>query len=195
MIAGREFTRCRLVVSQHVAIVNEAFAKKFNLGQNVVGTRMELGRNDKPEFDIEIVGLVQDAKYSEVKQDIPPQFFLPPLQRDTRGVTNFYVRSSLETNEINRAISRIVSSMDANLPIENLRSMEEQVRERSKDDVLLARDLEWICGARDAARRGGTLRSARLLCGTAHTGNRCSPRAWGRRAGHSPHGASPRRRN
>ena len=47
--------------SQPVAIVNEAFAKKFNLGRDAVGTRMELGRNNKPKFDIEIVGLVQDA--------------------------------------------------------------------------------------------------------------------------------------
>jgi ABC-type antimicrobial peptide transport system permease subunit len=99
---------------------------------------MELGRNSKPKFDIEIVGLVRDAKYSEVKQNIPPQFFLAYRQRDTRGVMNFYVRSSLDTSEISRAISQIVASLDANLPVENLRSMEDQIRERSRDDVLLA---------------------------------------------------------
>jgi predicted permease len=138
LIAGREFTPADSAVSQHVAVVNETFARKFGLGRNVVGTRMELGRSNKPKFDIEIVGLVQDAKYSDVKQDIPPQFFLPYLQRDTRGAMNFYVRSSLDTTEINRAISRIVSSLDAHLPIENLRSMEDQVHERSQTDRLLA---------------------------------------------------------
>jgi predicted permease len=138
LVAGREFTPADSEVSQHVAIVNEAFARKFNLGRNVVGTRMELGRNSKPKFDIEIVGLVRDAKYSEVKQNIPPQFFLAYRQRDTRGVMNFYVRSSLDTSEISRAISQIVASLDANLPVENLRSMEDQIRERSRDDVLLA---------------------------------------------------------
>ena len=146
LIAGREFTSGDSSVSQQVAIVNEAFARKFNLGKNVVGTRMELGRNDKPKFDIEIVGFVQDAKYSDVKQEVPPQFFLSHLQRDTRGVMNFYVRSSLETNEVNRAISRVVSSIDGNLPIENLRSMEDQVRERSKEDVLLARISSGFAG-------------------------------------------------
>ena len=146
LIAGREFTSGDSAVSQPVAIVNEAFARKFNLGRNVVGTRMELGRSDKPKFDIEIVGLIQDAKYSDVKEDIPPQFFLPYLQRDIRGAMTFYVRSSLETNEINRTISQVVASLDANLPIENLRSMEDQVRERSKDDVLLANISSGFAG-------------------------------------------------
>ncbi|RPI57064.1 MAG: ABC transporter permease [Acidobacteria bacterium] len=139
LIAGREFTRADSSVSQHVAVVNESFARKFNLGPNAIGTRMELGRNDKPKFDIEIVGLVRDAKYSEVKDEIPPQFFLPHRQRDTRGAMNYYVRSSLDSSLINPAISRIVGALDSNLPIENLRSMEDQVRERSRTDALLAR--------------------------------------------------------
>jgi predicted permease len=139
LVAGREFTQSDTSASQNVAIVNEAFARKFNLGREAVGRRMELGVNSQPKFDIEIVGLVQDAKYSDVKPDIPPQFFLPYRQRDTRGVMNFYVRSSLDATQVNAAISRAVSSLDPNLPIENLRSMEDQVRERSDTDVLLAR--------------------------------------------------------
>ncbi len=139
LIAGREFTATDSSTSQQVAVVNEAFAKKFNLGRNAVGTRMELGRNSTPKLDIEIVGLVQDAKYSEVKGEIPPQFFLPYSQRNTRGVMNYYVRSSLDANQMNGAISRIVADLDRNLPIENLRPMEDQVRERSETDLLLAR--------------------------------------------------------
>jgi predicted permease len=139
LIAGREFTPSDSSASQHVAVVNEAFARKFNLGREAVGRRMELGVNSKPKFDIEIVGLVQDAKYSDVKQDIPPQFFLPYRQLDTRGVMNYYVRSSLDATQMNTAITQAVSSLDPNLPIENLRSMEAQVRERAETDTLLAR--------------------------------------------------------
>ncbi len=139
LIAGREFTRADSDASQHVAVVNEAFARKFNLGREAVGTRMELGRNTKPKFDIEIVGLVQDAKYSDVKEDIPPQFFLPYRQRATRGAMNYYVRSSLDAAQMTAAIAQIIASLDPNLPIENLRSMEDQVRERSEMDMMLAR--------------------------------------------------------
>ena len=51
-----------------VAIVNEAFAKKFNLGRDAVGKYMSDSSGNDVKLDIEIVGLVQDAKYSEVKQ-------------------------------------------------------------------------------------------------------------------------------
>jgi predicted permease len=139
LVAGREFTQFDSSASQSVAVVNEAFARKFNLGREAVGRRMQLGRNSQPKLDIEIVGLVQDAKYSDVKQEIPPQFFLPYRQRETRGVMNYYVRSSLDAAQINGAISRVMASLDPNLPIENLRSMEDQVRARADTDVLLAR--------------------------------------------------------
>jgi predicted permease len=139
LVAGREFTPSDSSASQKVAVVNETFARKFNLGRDAVGRRMELGRNSQPTFDIEIVGLVQDAKYSDVKQEIPPQFFLPYRQRDTRGVMNYYVRSSLDATQVNAAITQAVSSLDPNLPIEGLRSMEAQVRQRTETDTLLAR--------------------------------------------------------
>jgi predicted permease len=139
LIAGRELSAADSSVSQHVAVVNEAFARKFNLGRTAVGRRMELGRNSQPKFDIEIVGLVQDAKYSDVKEEIPPQFFLPYRQRETRGTMNYYVRSSVEPSQVEAAITRIVAGLDQNLPIENLRPMEDQVREGAQTDVLLAR--------------------------------------------------------
>ena len=66
-----------------VAVVNQAFARKFNLGDHVIGTRVGTGR-DSTGLDIEIVGLVQDAKYSEVKEAIPPQIFRPYRQGGTR---------------------------------------------------------------------------------------------------------------
>jgi putative ABC transport system permease protein len=140
LIVGREFTRGDTSTSQSVAIVNEAFAKKFNLARDaVVGTRMELGRNSRPKFEIEIVGLVQNAKYSGAKDDTPPMFYLPHRQRETVRSVNYYVRSSLDTGAMSAAVSRIVAKLDSNLPIEELRTMEAQVRERSASDLLLAK--------------------------------------------------------
>ena len=75
LMAGREFTRSDDVGAQDVAIVNQAFARKFGLDElETVGTWMGQGGIDT-ELDIEIVGLVRDAKYSDVKQAIPPMFF------------------------------------------------------------------------------------------------------------------------
>ncbi len=76
LIAGREFTRADALGSPNVTIVNEAFAKKFNLGRDAVGKRIG-GSGPGTPLDIEIVGLVQNAKYSEVKREVPPLFFRP----------------------------------------------------------------------------------------------------------------------
>ena len=81
LMAGREFTAADGLGAPKVAIVNEAFAKKFNLGRDAVGKRMGDDGGDS-KLEIEIVGLVQNAKYSEVKQVIPPVFFLPYRQDD-----------------------------------------------------------------------------------------------------------------
>ncbi len=59
MLAGREFTRADVLGSPKVAIVNEEFAGKFNLGRDAVGRRMAISGND--ELDLEIVGRVQNS--------------------------------------------------------------------------------------------------------------------------------------
>jgi hypothetical protein len=65
LLSGREFTRADALGTPKVAIVNEAFAKKFNLGRQAVGKHMRPGRGTP--LDIEIVGLVQNAKYSNAR--------------------------------------------------------------------------------------------------------------------------------
>ena len=63
LLAGREFTDADTKGSPQVAVVNEAFARKFNLVDRVIGKRMALGARTNTQLDIEIVGLVRDAKY------------------------------------------------------------------------------------------------------------------------------------
>jgi predicted permease len=126
LMAGREFTSADGLSAPQVAIVNQAFAKKFNLGANPVGKRMDQGNK---KFDILIVGMAQDAKYSEVKAEIPPLFFMPLTQDSSVGSANFYVRTSLDPKLLIPAIPRVVARLDANLPLETLRTMPEQIRE------------------------------------------------------------------
>jgi putative ABC transport system permease protein len=128
LIAGREFTRADGATGPKLAIVNEAFVKKFNLGRDVVGKRMsDSGRDAK--LDIEIVGLVQNAKYSEVKQQVPSQFFRPYRQDDRVGFLTFYVRTALDPGDVVGSIPKLVARLDPNLPVENLRTLPQQIRE------------------------------------------------------------------
>ena len=139
LIAGREFTRADTEGSQDVAIVNEAFARKFNLGRDAVGRRMQLGRSSTPNLDIEIVGMVQDAKYSSVKADVPPQFFRPYRQFGDPRMMTFYVRSTGDESPIISAVPRIMSALDPALPVETLQTMTAQVREGVASDRVISR--------------------------------------------------------
>jgi predicted permease len=127
ILAGREFTAADNESGADVAIVNEAFAEKFNLGRDVVGKRMASGGDD--ELNMEIVGFVKNAKYSQVKDDVPPLFFVPWRQAERVGFLTFYVRTGIDPAQIMRSIPPLVARLDANLPIEELKSMPQQVRE------------------------------------------------------------------
>lgn len=126
LLAGREFSDADTKGSPGVAVVNEAFARKFNLVDRVIGKRMALGAGTNRPLDIEIVGLVRDAKYDEVRDPAPPQFVMPYRQVDTGSLT-FYVRAGANTPAVLGAISSIVRRLDANIPISNLRTMEDQI--------------------------------------------------------------------
>jgi putative ABC transport system permease protein len=128
LIAGREFTRADRLGGAKVAIVNQQFAKKFHLGHDVIGKHMSSDDNDS-KLDTEIVGFVQDAKYSEVKGEIPPIFFMPIQQDESIGYANFYVRTSLDEGAILPVIPKVMGELDPNLPVVNLKTMTQQVRE------------------------------------------------------------------
>jgi predicted permease len=127
VIAGREFSDSDTQGSPKVAIVNEAFATKFKLARDAVGRWMQMGRGGK--LDIEIVGLVQNAKYSDVKDEIPPVFYLPARQNASIGATTFYIRTDLDPEAMIAQIRPVVARLDPNLPIGRLRTMDMQIRE------------------------------------------------------------------
>ena len=141
LIAGREFVAADTLGAPKVAIVNEAFTRKFNLGRDAVGKRM--AASGGTELDIEIVGLVKDAKYSEVKGEIPPLFFSPHRQDERLGFLTFVVRTSVEAESFLPTVRRVVASLDPNLPIGNLRTMEEQARA----NVYLDRFISMLSAA------------------------------------------------
>jgi predicted permease len=136
LMAGREFTRADVAGAPKVAIVNQSFAKKFNLGDNPVGKRFGLGGQNA--LDIEIVGVAQDAKYSDVKREIPPQYYLPYRQEERLSDAHFYVRASLPPDQMLTAIPTVLRRLDGSLPVANLKTMETQIRENVAQDRVIS---------------------------------------------------------
>jgi len=137
LLAGRDFARSDAFTAPKVAIVNQTFAKKFNIEGDVVGRRMSTD-TDEGELDIEIVGLMPDMKYNNVKQETPPLFVLPYRQDERMGFLTFYVKSALPIEQVLSSIRATIRRLDANLPVDNIKTMRDQVRENVFVDRMIS---------------------------------------------------------
>jgi putative ABC transport system permease protein len=142
LIAGREFTRADALGTAKVAIVNEKFASKFNIARDPVAKHIAEGGGSRP-LDIEIVGVVRDSKYSDVKREAPPLFFRPYRQDERLGGLTFYLRTGSDPQALLATIPKVVSRLDPNLPVVDLRTLVEQVRQ----NVFLDRFISVLSAA------------------------------------------------
>ncbi len=144
LLAGRDFTEADAAGAPKVAVVNEAFTRKFGLdSRDAVGKWMSRDGAEKSELDMQIVGVVQDAKYSEVKQEVPPLFFTPYRQNENIGSITFYARTALEPSQVLKAIPQLMRLLDPNLPVEELKTLAQQV----KDSIVLDRLISMLSAA------------------------------------------------
>ncbi len=128
LVGGREFSEGDVEGAAEVVVINEAFARKFGLDpRNAVGSLMT--DRSGGELTKQIIGVVQDAKYSEVKQEIQPLFFTPYRQQESLGWMSFYVRTGMDPAQVIRAIPEVLKGLDPNLPVEELKTLEQQARE------------------------------------------------------------------
>ena len=133
--AGREFTPADHRGAPRVAVVNQAFVKKFNLGQGAVRKFMSTSGPDS--LNIEVVGVIPDVKYSDVKQTVPAIFYLPWRQGTHVGQMNFYARSS-QAEALLRVLPAVVKKIDPGLPMDGLKTMPQQIRENVSVDRLIS---------------------------------------------------------
>ncbi|PYS40082.1 MAG: hypothetical protein DMG14_11800, partial [Acidobacteria bacterium] len=144
LLAGRNFTDADTLSAAKVAIVNQSFVRKFNLGGNAVGRHFSGYPYDNiRKVELEIVGVVADATYSQVKGDIPPQYFQPRRQSENPDSLFFYVGTGIDPAAVMRAIPGVVSRIDRNLPVNGLITMRRQVH----DNVSLDRLIAMLSGA------------------------------------------------
>jgi len=142
LLAGRHFDASDSEGRPKVAIVNRAFAEKFEMGDDVVGRRMARSTGSGVELDIEIVGLIADARYSTIKDEPPSQFYLPMWQFPSFGTATFYVRSALDPEALMPRLRDVVAEFDPNLPIEGLATL----KRFSQQTIVLDRLMGTLAG-------------------------------------------------
>ncbi len=80
VLQGRAIDERDTPASQRVAVVTEAFGRRFFPNENSIGKRIGIGDETKARGDIEIAGVVEDTKYAEPGEDPRPMAFFPLLQ-------------------------------------------------------------------------------------------------------------------
>jgi predicted permease len=132
LLSGRVFTDSD-VGTPPVAIVNQAFARKFGIADGAVGRRIGSGQNA-----IEIVGLVADAKHASVKGDVPPLMYYPRRQMAGWFQSMWvYVRGSIDVNTLKAAIPRVMKEIAPDVPLVTVQTLRERLNDNTYIDRLL----------------------------------------------------------
>jgi predicted permease len=138
LIAGREFKRADNAAAPHVAIINEAFIRRFLQGQNALGRHIGRG-GSSAKLDMEIVGVVKDARYSDARVAVPPVFFVPIEQVKRWNTLFYYVRTGVDPESIGAQVRSAVASLDPNLPLRDIKTMETQLDENNFGERIMTR--------------------------------------------------------
>jgi predicted permease len=133
VLEGRAFVASDLDSTHAVAIVNESFARKFSAGRNPLG--MHFGDPGTKGVGREIVGIVGDTKYDQLRKDVEPTAYVPLRA----GSAHFALRTAGDTAAIIPALRHIVDSESHDLPLFDLRTQSETVDRLLFGERLVAR--------------------------------------------------------
>ncbi len=149
VLAGRDFTERDTQSVQHsdrpdsmvprAVIVNEKFAKRFfGSTNNSIGRHVGYGIDPGTKMDMEIVGVVKDIKYENLRDEAPVQMFEPYLAaRGLPGMT-VYVRTTVDPEQFFSVVRSKVRALDANLPVYGMRTMDDEISNSLLIERLIA---------------------------------------------------------
>jgi len=136
LILGRPFGPQDTKTSPKVAVISEEMARRF-FSQSPLGKRYRLGTSGAGE-EIEVIGVVKDAKYESLGEEPQPMAYYPYSQRDWY-LGNFEVSFTGESGAIVSAVREAIKEVNRNLPIAEVAMFSEQVDRSLVQQKLIAR--------------------------------------------------------
>ncbi len=137
LLAGRDFRITDAAGAPKVAIVNEKFAKQY-FGGHALGRRMGFGGDPGTKLDIEIIGVARDTKYESMRDEMPIEVFTPYLQRNYTNTMRAYIRTTRDPEQMFSAMRGVVSSIDSNVPMYQMKTLERQMENSLVTERLVA---------------------------------------------------------
>jgi predicted permease len=125
LVRGRTFDRHDDEQSRRVGVVNETMARQLWPGEDAIGQRFRVGAKGPW---IEVVGIARDGKYMMLAEPNRPYFYLP-IDQDYRSPATLVVRSASNPTALAAPVQRVLSELDPELPVFNVRTMEQHMRD------------------------------------------------------------------
>jgi len=128
LLLGRDFNQADNASEPKVVIINEACARQLFPQENPLGKRLAVKRG-RTEFGqpLEIIGVVSDVRYISLFEPARPHVYQTTLQRYASTLT-LHVRADGNPSGLIAAVRREVQTLDRHLPIFNVRTLAEQLR-------------------------------------------------------------------
>ncbi len=147
ILAGRDFRFMDDATIPHppfpfnvpsVVIVNEKFAKSYFADGNAIGHHVGFGSDPDTRTDMEIIGVVKDIKYTTLRDEIPVQMFTPYIASPFVNEMAVYVKAALPAEQMFSVLRAKVRDLDANLPLYNIRTLDQQISASLLTERLIA---------------------------------------------------------
>jgi len=139
LLAGRDFNNRDTPTSQKVAIVNEAFAREFAGAANPVGKRLWQGAGlRQPQIEYEIVGLVKNTKYEDIREPFSPIVYVSSSQDpEPEPYDEVVIRSQAPLSDLNSRVKQTVAQIDPEISIQ-FRSLHTMLQDELLQERLMA---------------------------------------------------------
>jgi len=135
LLNGRTFAASDLRSTQAVAIVNQTFVRRFLEGRDPIGLHLGGTTLSGNKVEREIVGVVADAKYDDLRKPLEPTAYIP-LQE---GEAYFALRTSPKPEALIPEVRRIVGALDDNLPLFDMRTQTQTIDRLLFNERLVAK--------------------------------------------------------
>jgi predicted permease len=138
VVLGRGIELRDMAATPRVAVINETMARKYVAGGSPVGRRFRW--DSKKDWDVEVIGVVKDAKYDRLRGDVPPTVYAPYTQRPFGwpGEMTFEVRTAGSVPEAVAVIRRAIADIDRMLPVTDIKTQEAQIDDSLTQERLFA---------------------------------------------------------
>jgi putative ABC transport system permease protein len=132
VIRGRGFTAADTTDGMLVALVNEELVRRYFPGRDAIGGRMRIGGGDPKRPWVTIVGIVGNVHHNGLTDPVKEKFYVPHTQwhkatgNPIRGM-NLVIKSSSSPSTLTASVRDVIRTLDPNLPIADVRTMEDVV--------------------------------------------------------------------